>query len=198
MKQTWLFYFCPSKISYLRYWSFGEIFICKNQKLRIPIFMVYKAPEVQLTKIKYDSSAKEICHEIHANHFNPDLYLFFVIYVTVLCEPCFNADAVRSTLHVRLYAPVDFIHDIFTCIIFLCFPEFVKTKITLPCHLRNQKDSVQIQRGFKDISWVIMCCGVACVQTNTIKVRLSFLHLFLKQLPLVKLTWIPSHKWHRL
>ena len=97
--------------------------ICKNQKLQIPIFMVYKAPDVQLTKIKYDSSATEICHEIHANPFNPDLYLFFVIYVTVLCEPCFNADAVRSTLHVRLYVPVDFIHDIFTFIIlFLFFP----------------------------------------------------------------------------
>ena len=47
MKQTWLFYLCPTKISYLRYWSFGEILIYKNQKLRIPIFMVYKAPDVQ-------------------------------------------------------------------------------------------------------------------------------------------------------
>ena len=32
--------------------KFGEISICKNQKLRIPIFMVYTAPGVQLTKIK--------------------------------------------------------------------------------------------------------------------------------------------------
>ena len=35
MKQIWLFYLCPTKISYIRYWSFGEILICKNQKLRI-------------------------------------------------------------------------------------------------------------------------------------------------------------------
>ena len=42
----------------------GQILICQNQKLQIPIFMVYKAPHVQLTKIKYDSSVMEICHEI--------------------------------------------------------------------------------------------------------------------------------------
>ena len=89
--------------------------------------MVYKTPDVQFTKIKYDSSANEICHRIHANPFNPDSYLFFVIYVTVLCEPCFNADAVRSNLHLRLYVPVDFIHDIFT-FIFLCFSRFFKNK----------------------------------------------------------------------
>ena len=162
MKQTWLFYLCPTKISYLRYWSFGEILICKNQKLRIPIFMVYKAPDVQLAKIKCDSSAKEICHEIHAIPFNPDSYLFFVIYVTVLCEPWFNADAVRSTLHVRLYVPVDFIHAIFTFIIFLFSPNFLKQKsLTLSCHLRNQKDSVLNPEGGQRYflaDHVLWCC----------------------------------------
>ena len=51
VKQTWVFHLCPTKMSYLRYWSLVRL-LCKNQKLRIPIFMVYKAPGVQLTKIR--------------------------------------------------------------------------------------------------------------------------------------------------
>ena len=43
---------------------FGQILIYQNQKLQIPIFMVYKAPDVQLTKFKYNSSLMEIFHEI--------------------------------------------------------------------------------------------------------------------------------------
>ena len=41
-----------------------QILICQNQKLQIPIFMVYKASEAQLTKIKYNSYVMEICLEI--------------------------------------------------------------------------------------------------------------------------------------
>ena len=41
---------------------FGKI-LCQNQKLQIAIFMVYKAPDMQLFKIKYDSSVMEIWHE---------------------------------------------------------------------------------------------------------------------------------------
>ena len=44
--------------------KFGQVLICQNQKPEIPIFMVYKAPDVQLTKTKYDSSVMEIFHEI--------------------------------------------------------------------------------------------------------------------------------------
>ena len=44
--------------------KFGQIFIHQNQNLQIPIFMVYKVPDVQLIKIKYHSSLVEICHEI--------------------------------------------------------------------------------------------------------------------------------------
>ena len=44
--------------------KFGQIVICQNPKLPIPIFMVYKAPDVKLTKIKYNNSVMEICHEI--------------------------------------------------------------------------------------------------------------------------------------
>ena len=55
--------------------------------------MVYNAPDVQLTKIKYNNSAKEISHEIHDKTFNTDSYSFFVICVTVLSEPSLNPDA---------------------------------------------------------------------------------------------------------
>ena len=44
--------------------KFSQILICQIQKLQIPIFMVYKAQEVQLTKIKHNTSLMEICHEI--------------------------------------------------------------------------------------------------------------------------------------
>ena len=43
--------------------EFDQILICQNQKLQIPNFMAYKAPGVQLTKIKYDISEMGICHE---------------------------------------------------------------------------------------------------------------------------------------
>ena len=32
--------------------KFGQILLYQNQKLQIPSLMVYKAPDVQLTKIK--------------------------------------------------------------------------------------------------------------------------------------------------
>ena len=54
--------------------KFDKIPICQNQKLQIPIFMVYKTPDVQLTKIKYDSFVLAICHEIPWQPFNPDSY----------------------------------------------------------------------------------------------------------------------------
>ena len=38
---------------------------------------------------------------------------FFVIYVTILCKPICNPDALSSILHIRLYVPVDFIHFFF-------------------------------------------------------------------------------------
>ena len=39
------------------------IYICQNQKLQIPIFMVYKAWDVQSTNFKYSSSVTDICNE---------------------------------------------------------------------------------------------------------------------------------------
>ena len=120
------------------------------------------------------------------NPFNPDKY-FFVIYVTVLCEPIFTPDALSSIIHIWPYVPVGFVHVFF----FFNFSRICfRTKITLPYHLRYQKYSLKIQRGFKGLSWLIMCSGVACIQNKTIKGRLSFIQLFFKQLSLVnKLTY---------
>ena len=60
---------------------------------------------------------------------------------------------------------------------------FQRKSLTLPCHLRYQNVSVKIQRGFKCLSWLIICGGVSCEQNTTMKGRLAFLHLFLKLLP---------------
>ena len=97
--------------------------------------MVYKAPDVQLTKIENKRSAKEICHEIDDKPFDPDSYLFFVIYVTLLGEQSFNPDAVSSILHTRLYVQVDVMHDIFTFIIILCLSRFFLPKKHLRYHV---------------------------------------------------------------
>ena len=43
----------PTEMSNFRYISFLK-FICQNQHLQIPIFMVYKAPDVQSTNIKHE------------------------------------------------------------------------------------------------------------------------------------------------
>ena len=37
-------------------------YICQNQHLKIPIFMVYKATGVHTTNIKHESSVMNICH----------------------------------------------------------------------------------------------------------------------------------------
>ena len=52
--------------------KFGQISICQNQNLKIPISTVYKAPDVQLTTLKYISFTTDICHEFHDAPFNPD------------------------------------------------------------------------------------------------------------------------------
>ena len=59
--------------------------------------------------------------------------------------------------------------------------------LTLPCHLLYETYFAEILRGFKGLSWLVMSSGAVCVQNNTIKGRLSFLQLFLKLIPLVKL-----------
>ena len=51
-----------------------QIYKCQNQKLLIPIFAVYEAPDVQSTKFKHESSVTDICHE------NPDnIFVFFLV-----------------------------------------------------------------------------------------------------------------------
>ena len=56
--------------------KFGQISKCQSQTLQIPIFIIYNAPDAQSTKIKYDSSVIEICHEIAWQPFK-SIFLFF-------------------------------------------------------------------------------------------------------------------------
>ena len=64
------------------------------------------------------------------NLFNPDVY-FFVIYVNVLCEAYCNPDASKNVIHIyiRLYVPVDFMHDMCS---FHHFSNYVICSFTLP------------------------------------------------------------------
>ena len=48
------------------------IYVTEDQNLQIPIFIVFVAPDVQLTQIKYESSVVEIYLKIHENPVNPD------------------------------------------------------------------------------------------------------------------------------
>ena len=87
------------------------------------MFMVYKAPDVKLIKIKYDSSVMEIfCREIprQTTFFSPDSY--FTSF-TLLCfvSQILTQIALISTLHIWLYVPVDFEQDIFLSL-FYFFP----------------------------------------------------------------------------
>ena len=91
----------------------------------------------------------------------------------------------QCTTHTALctYVPIYFILDIFFVHYFSNFTEFILRgkSLTSPCHLRYQKYSVKILMDSKGLSWLIICNGVVFVQNNTIKGRLSFVPLFLKQ-----------------
>ena len=55
--------------------EFGEILMSKS-KLQILILMAYKALDVQLTKIKYNSLWWKFVMKSHDNPINPDSYFF--------------------------------------------------------------------------------------------------------------------------
>ena len=125
-KQMWSLYLSPTKMSHLRYWSVARYWYVKNQKIQIPTFMICKASDVQL---------KNHIWLFCALSWNPLLIQIrkkIVIYVTVLCKPSWHPDALSSILHIRLYAPVDFIHErCFSFIIFNLFSQmYFQTKIT--------------------------------------------------------------------
>ena len=100
--------FVSHEIGTLTLLKFGQILTCQNQKLQIPMFMVYKAPDVQLTKSKYDTSVMKICPEILWQPFWSRFVFLFVIYVSVLFEPGCIPDALSSILHIQPYVLVDF------------------------------------------------------------------------------------------
>ena len=54
-----------------------QIHKCQNQKLQIPIFMVYEVPDMQSTKIKHNNSLMDICLETPRQHFDPAWCVFF-------------------------------------------------------------------------------------------------------------------------
>ena len=78
------------------------------------------------------------------------------------------------------------LHLLFFLSLFLFFLRNLFSNDNHLGHLRYPKYSVEIPRGFKGLSWLIVCGGIACVQKNTIQVRLPFFQLFLKLLLPVK------------
>ena len=67
----------------------------------------------------------------HGSRFNPNSY-FFVIYVTILCEPSYSPDALSSILHARFHIPVDFINDV----LFFRYISFFQNLLSDENHLR--------------------------------------------------------------
>ena len=166
--------------------KFGQISICQNQKLQIPIFIVYKAPDVQSTKIKCGSSVTEICHEIAWQPFKPRYVFLSSFSLLYFVNQVVAQMPWVVSLHTRPYVPFAFMY-IFNLFIFLFFFNFIfwQKTLTLPCHLRFQNDSVK-SRGVSKVFLDDKYCGVTCVQNNPIKGNFSFLQLFLKLLLLVK------------
>ena len=118
--------------------------------------------------------------EIHYNPLNPDVF-FFVIYVTVLCEPSCDADPSIGFLEIRLYVPVDFIHNDLSIHHF----SILSNLFSVENHLRYlviyvTKKSLWKSRGDWNVflSWSRGC--VACIKNNAIRGRVSSLQLFCK------------------
>ena len=113
---------------------------------------------------------------------------FFVIHVTVLYEPSCNPDALSSILNIRLYVPIDFVHYIFFLHYFFFLPHLFSNEN----HLRYNmiyvaKKVVKIQGGGGRRTF--LADYAQCTRTERYyQSRFSFLQLFLKLLPLVKLT----------
>ena len=118
--------------------------------------------------------------EIHYNPLNPDVF-FFVIYVTVLCEPSCDADPSIGFLEIRLYVPVDFIHNDLSIHHF----SILSNLFSVENHLRYLVIYVTKKRLWKSrgdwnvfLSWSRGC--VACIKNNAIRGRVSSLQLFCK------------------
>ena len=163
--------------------KFGQIFMCQNQKLQIPIFMLYKAPVMELTKsniivLWWKAVVKSLMIQ-NRNFFSlPFTSQYFVSQVV-------------ARMPWTVYLTYGFMFQFILYIILSSFIIFLPIWFSNENHLRYHVIYVTIRfrentEGFKRLSWLIMCGGNACVRNDTVKGRLSFLQLFLKLIPLVK------------
>ena len=90
--------------------KFGQISICQNQKLQIPIFIVYKAPDFQSTKIKYGSSVTEICHEIAWQPFKSRFVFLSSFSLLYFVNQVVAQMRWVVSLHTRPYVPFHFMY----------------------------------------------------------------------------------------
>ena len=138
-----------------------QIHICQNKDLQIPNSMVYKAPDVKSTNVKYKRVLWRIfVMIIHDNFWSQtwNLVSSFPLLGFVSSDP----DAPNGSLHIRLYVPVHFMYIIFSSVISSCFPNlfFHRKSLRLPCHLRYHKRFVKVPMGLKVFSLQIMYGGV--------------------------------------
>ena len=131
-----------------------------------------QSPRCVVDKICYGISLMGICHEIPWQLFQSRFVIFVVIDVSVLCEPSCNSDALSSILHMRIHAPIDFIHNIFLLSIFPYFLEFIfqRKLLLLPCHLRYN-NSVKIKGVSKVLlgwSHVMVLRAYRTIQSNVV------------------------------
>ena len=151
--------------------------------------MDYIASDVRLTKIKCSSSVMEICHETPWQPFKSRFVFYssltLLYFVSQVITQTHWAVSYTYGLFYQLilFYTCYFFFDYFSFLPEFIFPTNIKY-VTMPFTL--PKDIVEIQGGFKGISWLIMCAGVARVENNIVKGRLSFLQIFLKLLPLEK------------
>ena len=114
---------------------------------------------LQLRKIKYNGSVMTVCLS-----WNPMTNLLiqiriFVRHLRYYTLPICNPDALSSILHIRLYVPVDFIHDIFFSFSFF-FRIYFPTKIHVSYITKGFRENCEgFQRFFSadHVWWCYMC-----------------------------------------
>ena len=126
-------------MTHLRYWS--QILICQNPKLQIPIVMVYKTLDVQLTK----SNILVLWWKSHDNTFNPDSYFFFgrLLKLYPKCaKQCPTHTALCTSWFCTWYIFLSFFH-IFSRIYLSTKITYVAMSFTLPQRLRAYPEGFQ-------------------------------------------------------
>ena len=106
-----------------------QMHIWRNEDLQIPNSMVYKAPDVKSTNVKYRRVLWRIFVMIIHDYFwtqTWNLVSSFPLLGFVISNP----DAPNGTLHIRRYVPVHFMHIIFTPLFLNVFRIYFLPKIT--------------------------------------------------------------------